>query len=192
MDLLGMDSKKTTIAVQGFGSVGASAVLYLAKAGCLIIAIADVEGTIVNKLGLDIEQLILLKNKLEIINRALLSKDHILLPREVWLELEADVLIPAAIADTITLENSSVIKANLIVEGANIPTTKEAEKELTNRGVHIIPDFIANAGGVGVLGIILDSKVEPTKEGIFGYLNEKIGTTTMDCLQNALMKGKSV
>ena len=192
MVLLGMDSNKTHIAIQGFGSVGASAALYLAKAGCLIVAIADAEGTIFNQSGLDIEQLIGLKNRLGIINRTLLSKDHILLPREVWLELEVDVLIPAAIADTITLENSSQIKAKLIVEGANIPTTKEAEKELTNRGVYIIPDFIANAGGVGVLGIILDPKVEPTKEGVFGYLNEKIGTTTMNSLQNALLNGKSV
>ncbi len=179
-------------AVQGFGSVGASAAMYLDRMGCQIVAVADAEGTVYKESGLDIGKLLSSRSKLGIIDRSKLENDHELLPREEWLGFNVDVLVPAAVADTIHTENVNRIKAKLIVEGANIPTTAAAEAELTRNGVYIIPDFVANAGGVGLLGVILDPAVEPTEQGIFAYLAGKIGTKTGTLLQEAIAGGQSV
>lgn len=192
VEVLGLSPGSIRVAVQGFGSVGASAALYIEKLGCSVVAVADAQGTIYQPDGITVKELLPLRDKLGVINRATLPAYYMLLPREEWLGLDVDVLIPAAIADAINEENMGQVNARLIIEGANIPTTEAAERELQKRGVYVIPDFIANVGGAGLFGAVLDLDVSPSEAAIFGYLEQRIGSQTAKNLENALKHGKTV
>jgi len=139
--------ERTTVVIQGFGNVGSAAAKKIAKIGCKVVAVSDVSGGIYNKNGLDLDHLndFLAKNKVlkgypeaEFVTNAEL------------LELPCDILIAAAMEGQITEANANNIKAKIIAEGANGPTTDNADEILFDRGVHVIPDILANAGGVTV------------------------------------------
>lgn len=130
---LGKDIKDARIVVQGFGNVGGNAARFLHELGAKIIGISDVNGGYYNKDGLDLTNLA--KGSKKITNAELL-------------ELDCDVLIPAALENQINGKNAAKIKAKYIVEGANGPTTVEADSILESRGITIVPDILANAGGV--------------------------------------------
>ncbi|HEY8730490.1 MAG TPA: Glu/Leu/Phe/Val dehydrogenase [Candidatus Limnocylindria bacterium] len=146
---MGKPVEGTRVAVQGFGNVGSFAALALSKAGCTIVGISDVTGGYADPKGIDIAKamdhtrhntqrtLEGLAGAMRITNAELLA-------------LDVDVLIPAALEAQITAENASGIRAKIIVEGANGPVTAEADRSLTGRGVTIVPDILANAGGVVV------------------------------------------
>ena len=144
----GIDLKKASVAVQGYGNAGYYAA-YLAKSllGCKIVAISDSKGGIFSKEGLDPEAVRKHKAKTgSVINfpntKAISNGD--------LLELEVDILIPAALENVITEKNAPNIKAKIVAELANGPTTPEADDILYKNGVHVIPDFLCNAGGVTV------------------------------------------
>lgn len=144
---LGMTLKGSTAAVQGFGNVGSVAAQLLAREGCRVVAVSDRTGGIYSNKGLDIEDVIayVRHNKtLEGYSRA----DHI--TNEELLELDVDVLVPAAIENVITTKNAGRIRAKIICEGANGPTTAAADSILEEKGIFVIPDILANAGGVTV------------------------------------------
>ncbi|HWP03715.1 MAG TPA: Glu/Leu/Phe/Val dehydrogenase [Gemmatimonadaceae bacterium] len=144
---LGMTLKGSTVAVQGFGNVGSVAAQLLAREGCRVVAVSDRTGGIYSNKGLDIEDVIayVRHNKtLEGYARA----DHI--TNEELLELDVDVLVPAAIENVITTKNAGRIRAKIICEGANGPTTAAADSILEEKGIFVIPDILANAGGVTV------------------------------------------
>ena len=145
LEFLGLDIKDVSIAIEGFGNVGSFAAKFLAAKGARIVAVSDSKGCIYNKNGLDIEKLIEIKRETGKVTE---YKDGEILPNTAIYGLEVDVLIPAALADVINESNVNEVKAKVIVEGANIPITLDAEKKLNERGVLIIPDFVANAGGV--------------------------------------------
>ena len=135
------------VAVQGFGNVGSNAARLIAEQGAKIVAVADYAGGISNSKGLDIPALIKWCAEHSTVKgfsggEAFKNTDIV-----GW---DADVLIPAALEDSITADNANDVKAEIIVEGANAPTTPEADEILTKRGVLIIPDILANAGGVSV------------------------------------------
>lgn len=178
--------KSATISIQGFGSVGASAAKFLAEHGAKIIAIADINGTIYCKDGLDIELLLRLKDPRGNIARDGLPNHYEQLPSGEWLNKDVDVLIPAAIADVINENNVNDIKARLIVEAANIPVTAEAEKILFNRNVLVIPDFIANSGGAGLFVAVLNGEASGEAEEIFSFLKYQLSKTTKEILQTAI------
>lgn len=138
-------NKDTTIAIHGFGKVGMPAAVDLAEQGAKIVAVSDVSGAVYDPDGLDVLKLI---NWVK--SRKLLKDYHGVehLTNDQLLELEVDVLIPAAIDGVITKHNMKKIKAKLIAEGANGPMTKEAVEYLSNKDVFIIPDILCNAGGV--------------------------------------------
>jgi len=147
----GRSSKGLRVAVQGFGNVGQYAAGIMASEyGSTIVAVSDVSGAIYNPNGLDIPTLIehVRRNP----NRLLQGYgrqgevDHI--TNAELLTLDADVLIPAALQDQITADNANQIRAGVIVEGANGPTTFEADQILNDRGIQVVPDILANAGGV--------------------------------------------
>lgn len=147
---LDRDISDTTVAVQGFGNVGSIAAELLHQAGCKIVGISDVTGGFYNPKGLDIPAML---------KYTATSKNHLLegypgeadsISNEELLLLDTDVLIPAALEKQITKENASKLRAKVIVEGANGPTTPEADKILRENGVTLIPDILANAGGVVV------------------------------------------
>jgi len=144
---LGFDLKGARVAVQGFGNVGSVAADLLSHLGAKIVAVTDWKSGVHNDKGIDVKQLIAY-------NEAHRSVDKFpggeLITNPELFKLDVDVLIPAALEEQITAANMHDIKAKLIVEGANGPTTPEAHKHLHERGVFIVPDILANAGGVTV------------------------------------------
>ena len=111
----------------------------------LVVGIADANGVIVNPQGLDVETLLKSRNSFGEIDRSRLRAADRELPREHWLAVETDVLVPAAISYCITPENQGQITARLIVEAANMPVLPEAEALLIARGIQVVPDFVSNS-----------------------------------------------
>ncbi len=142
----GLDIGKTTIAIQGFGNVGSHAAQYLEEAGARIIAVQDKDGTIYNENGItDMKAMREFFRENKTLEGYQGAK---LLSRESFFPVAADIMIPCALENQITKDNADVIKAPIICEGANGPVTYEAEKILLEKGVFIVPDILANAGGV--------------------------------------------
>jgi glutamate dehydrogenase (NAD(P)+) len=144
---LGQDLRGRTVAVQGFGNVGAVAARLLWREGCVVIAVSDIKGGIHNPSGLDIRQL---ETHVAESGTVMGFPGAEAISSTDVLELPCDVLIPAAVGSQIREDNASRIKATIIAEGANGPTTPEADALLRERGVTVIPDILANAGGVVV------------------------------------------
>lgn len=144
---LGMNMSGKTVVVQGFGNVGRTAAKILRQMGCKIIAVSDSKGGIYNPGGLDLENVIEHKKKTGQVCGLEGYKD---ITNKELLELECDILVPAALESQITEANAPRIKAKIIVEGANGPSTPEAREILRKRGVFVVPDILANAGGVTV------------------------------------------
>ncbi|KTG14262.1 glutamate dehydrogenase GdhB [Haloferax profundi] len=147
IDYLSWDIEETTVAVQGFGSVGAPAARLLDSYGATVVAVSDVNGAIYDPDGLDTHDVPTHEEEPE----AVLKYDAPeTLSNEELLELDVDVLIPAAVGNVLTGENADSVRANLIVEGANGPTTSIADTIFADRGIPVVPDILANAGGVTV------------------------------------------
>ena len=142
---LGLDISKATVAVQGFGNVGSVSADLIAKLGAKIVAVTDWKGGVYNAKGLDIPALITWTEQHKTV--AGFPGAEPLDPSKIF-ELDVDILVPAALENQITEKNAHTIKAKIIVEGANGPTTPEAHQSLHKRGVFVIPDILANAGGV--------------------------------------------
>lgn len=133
------------LVVQGFGAVGKHVSRFLTQQGAILVAVADSHGAIHNADGLDVNQLITLKNEGKCVTDYLDAKK---LGRDDVIDVECDIWIPAARPDVIHEDNVHRLNTRLVVEGANIPFTPGAEKILQDKGVLCVPDFIANAGGV--------------------------------------------
>ena len=149
-----LTAKKLRVAVQGFGAVGSAIAQLLSREGYRIFALSDSRGGIYHPDGLNIEELLRAQEERGMVNQRLCSLEEAggeqcrTFSNEELLESDVDVLIPAALENAITAENSKRIKAGVILEMANGPVSAEAEAALTERGVEIIPDILANAGGV--------------------------------------------
>jgi glutamate dehydrogenase (NAD(P)+) len=144
---LGMDPAETSVAVQGFGNVGSVSALLMHEAGYRICAISDVTGGVYAPGGLDIPA-ILEHCRTGGTLASLTGVERV--SNQALLELPVDLLVPAAMESQITASNAARIQARLIVEGANGPTTTDADHILERRGVVVVPDILANAGGVTV------------------------------------------
>ncbi|MBI4064733.1 MAG: Glu/Leu/Phe/Val dehydrogenase [Elusimicrobia bacterium] len=144
---LGRDIKGSRVVIQGFGNVGSNAARTFIQMGAEVIAVSDWKGGLYDKNGLDIDDLRLYKKD----GRSIADyprAEH--LSNAQLLECPCDVLVPCALQGQITKDNAQSIKAEVIVEGANGPTTPEADRLLRERGVLVVPDILANAGGVTV------------------------------------------
>ncbi len=145
---LGLDTKKATVAVQGFGNAGSiGARLFSEELGSKVVAVSDSKGGVYNANGLDIRKLLEHKAKAGTVTDFPGSKA---ISNEELLQLDVDMLVPAALENQITEKNASDIKAKMIVEEANGPTTPRADEILHKNGVFLLPDVLANAGGVTV------------------------------------------
>jgi glutamate dehydrogenase (NAD(P)+) len=142
---LGLDIKGATVAVQGFGNVGSVSAEHLARIGAKIVAVTDWKGGVYNDKGLDIPRMLDYAKQHKSIEGFPGGEP---LDNEKLYAIDVDVLIPAALENQITMENAPKIRAKIIAEGANGPTTPDAHKHLHERGVFVIPDILANAGGV--------------------------------------------
>jgi glutamate dehydrogenase (NAD(P)+) len=143
----GLDLKGARVVVQGFGNVGSVAARLLWREGCLIVGVSDAQGGITNSRGLDIREL---TNHVREAGSVVGFRGAEAVTNAELLELPCDVLVPAAVGGQITVENADRIKARIVAEGANGPTTPEADDILADRRVLVIPDILANAGGVVV------------------------------------------
>ena len=142
---LGLEIKGATVAVQGFGNVGSVSADLLARLGAKVVAVTDWKGGVHNAAGLDIQKMIEYARQHKTIDGFPGGEP---IENEALFTLDVDVLVPAALENQITMENAPQIRAKIIAEGANGPTTPEAHRLLHERGVFVIPDILANAGGV--------------------------------------------
>jgi glutamate dehydrogenase (NAD(P)+) len=166
--LLEKDIRQTTVAIEGFGNVGRFAFRFLKEWGARIVAVADSMGMAVKEDGFDEMQLLALKDeKKSVAEYAGATKGG----HDEIFGLDVDVLIPATVTDVIHAENKDTLRARIISQGANIPMSEQIEEELNARGILVIPDFVANAGGV------ISSYIEylgGTSEQMFPFVEEKI------------------
>ena len=148
MEKLKINPFKATCAVQGFGNVGSWAAQLLEERGVTIVAISDISGAYYNSAGINIKNAIAYRDG----NKGTLEgfEGAEKIASDELLTLEVDVLVPAAVEDVITIHNVDNIKAKLIVEGANGPTSAKADKVINDKGILAVPDILANAGGVTV------------------------------------------
>ncbi|MBI5398184.1 Glu/Leu/Phe/Val dehydrogenase [Candidatus Woesearchaeota archaeon] len=176
------DPKKITFAVDGFGNVGSFAAKYLSENGAKLVAVSDSKGCVYNPDGISFKDLNAVKKKTgSVIN----YKPGNVLKSSDTPTVACDVFIPAAKADVIHAKNWKDVKATLIVEGANIPIAHDIEVELHKKGVLIIPDFVANAGGV------ISSYVEyigGSEDDVFPLIEKKIVRNTQLVLDTMTKK----
>lgn len=143
---LKMDIEKTTVAIQGFGNVGSNTALIMQEAGAKVVAVSDVSGGLYNAKGLDVPELL---RRYRTNGQTLRdTKMGDFLTNEELLQLDCTVLVPAALSEQITEKNASKLRCRILAEGANGPTTLEADRILIDKGIFIIPDILANSGGV--------------------------------------------
>jgi len=165
--------------VQGFGAVGIHSARFLCEKDAVMVGAADSRGAIFNDDGIDVEQLVALKYDGASVADWAGGKR---LPSGEVVEIDCDVLIPAARPDVIDADNVALVSAKVIVQGANIPVTEAAERALHQRGVLCVPDFIANAGGV--ICAALEYQKAP-ESSVFPTIDDKIGRNTRAVLDNA-------
>jgi glutamate dehydrogenase (NAD(P)+) len=140
---------EVTVAVQGFGKVGALTAQFLQEAGCRVVAVSDVGGGVYDTQGVDVPALMKARAEgAQSVTETPLACDVV--TNDELLSLDVDVLIPAALDGVITHANAADVRARIIVEGANGPTTPAADAILADRGITVVPDILANAGGVAV------------------------------------------
>ncbi len=179
----GLEGKR--IVIQGLGTVGYHAAQFFQRAGALLVGLAESEGAIANPKGFDIEAVMTYRRE----RRSILDfpGSTNLARREDALELDCDILIPAALERQITAENAPRVKAKLLVEAANGPTTAEADEILDQKGVMVVPDAYVNAGGVTVsyfewvknLGHVRFGRMQKRfEQGAYGRLLEAVESVT--------------
>ncbi len=146
---LDLDLKSLKIVVQGFGNVGGNIAKILYEEGAKVIAVSDISGGLFDEEGLNIKELLEWRDQNGLL-KDFYERDYFFVSNKELLEIECDILIPASIENQITESNANDIKCKVILEGANGPTTPEADEILKRREIIVIPDILANAGGVCV------------------------------------------
>jgi glutamate dehydrogenase/leucine dehydrogenase len=179
-----VDLDGARVVVQGFGSVGRHAARFLSENGARLVAAADSRGGVVAERGLDVDALLAHKAKgasvAEFTGGEAITGD-------VLLDVACDIFVPAARPDVIRADNVQRVSARLILSGANIAVTDEAERALHDRGVLVVPDFIANAGGVICASVEYHGG---TQTQAFAAIEEKIRANTTTVLADAADKGE--
>ena len=148
LEKLKINPYKATVAVQGFGNVGSHAALLMEERGCRVVAISDVSGAYYNENGIDIKEAVNYRDANKGSLEGFSGAEKI--PGDDLLTLKVDILVPAAMEDVITIRNADRVEAKLIVEGANGPTSAKADDVINSKGTLVVPDILANAGGVTV------------------------------------------
>ncbi|HVS12581.1 MAG TPA: Glu/Leu/Phe/Val dehydrogenase [Thermoanaerobaculia bacterium] len=167
------------VCVQGFGNVGQHVARFLAERGAILTIASDLDGTVYDPEGIDVERLI--QHKQETGKVTIYEKGQ-KLRRDAFIDLDHDIFVPAARPDVIDETNAPRLKCRLILQGANIPVTPRAERILHGRGVLSVPDFVANAGGVICAAVEYQGG---TQKQAFATIEEKIRENTREVLQLA-------
>lgn len=175
------------IALQGFGAVGGAAARRFAQLSATVVAVSTVHGALYDPNGLDVEALLTARQE---------HGDHFVtrhhqgsaLPSGAELTVDCDILVPAALQDVIDRATAHLVKAELIVEGANLPTSPETQSILAERGITVLPDFIANAGGAVTAAFAMDARYSgfrPDTTAIFDTVSSRLRANTVTVLDEA-------
>jgi glutamate dehydrogenase (NAD(P)+) len=178
----GLGFENARMVVQGFGAVGQHAARFLAAKKAVLVGVSDSRGAICSEAGLDVDELC----RLKVAGKSVTAYPQgTKLEREAVITCDCDILIPAARPDVVTADNVRQIKARLIIQGANIPFTSEAEKYLHDQGILCVPDFIANAGGV--ICAAMEYRGD-SPAAVFDEIAEKVRYNTRLVLEEAKAK----
>lgn len=175
------------VAIQGFGAVGSAAARRFAELGATVVAVSTAHGALHDPSGLDVDGLLAAREE---------HGDHFVtrerrgatLTAGAELGVDCDVLVPAALQDVIDHTTAHEIKARLVVEGANLPTSEAAQGILARRGITVVPDFVANAGGVVAAAFAMDARYSgfrPDPAGIFETVSARLRANTVTVLDEA-------
>jgi glutamate dehydrogenase (NAD(P)+) len=176
------------VSIQGFGNVGSFTAKFLDSSGIKVVAISDISGLVYNKDGLNIPRLMM-----DMKGKSMLSDldGYTILNKNQIFEIDSDIFIPAAMGNVIVDETVTKILdhgVKIVVEAANLPTAKKADEYLNSNGVWVIPDFLANAGGV--IGSFVESQGRTEKEA-FDLIRYKISKNIKNILTQAIMNGEN-
>lgn len=155
-----------SVVIQGFGAVGASMANSLDKMGYKVVGIADANCLVECQEGLDVKELIETRKPKGEMDLEVFKSNYKVLKNSQWLEVDCDILVPAALEDVINKDNAHEVKASLVVEAANIPVTKEGEQILFERGIDTCVDFVTNLGGIRIYDVAVFGLVPPVPEAI--------------------------
>ncbi|MGX1971225.1 Glu/Leu/Phe/Val family dehydrogenase [Streptomyces kronopolitis] len=175
------------VALQGFGAVGSAAARRFAELGATVVAVSTAHGALHDPSGLDLDAL--LAARAEHGDRFVTHRPSgSALAAGDELTVDCDIVVPAALQDVITHRTAHEIKAKLVVEGANLPTSAQARTVLAERGITVVPDFVANAGGVVAAAFAMDARYSgfrPETAGIFETVSAKLHANTVTVLDEA-------
>lgn len=180
-----------TVVLQGFGCVGASMAVSLDKMGYKIIGIADANGFVVCEEGLDVKKLVETRKPKGELDPEAFEPHYKVLKNSEWLDVDCDILVPAALEDVINKSNAHKVKASLIVEAANIPTTSEADDILNEMGVDICVDFVTNLGGIRIYDVAVFGLVPCEPEAIVKDTCDLVRRNTRKVFEKAAAENKT-
>lgn len=180
-----------TVVIQGFGCVGASMAYCLDKMGYKVVGISDVNQLVCCEKGLDVKKLVATRKPKGELDSAAFESDYVVRPNSEWLDVDCDILVPAALEDVINKDNAYKVKASLIVEAANIPITEEADKTLAQNGVDICVDFVANLGGIRIYEALVFGIVDADPKAIVDDTERIIRKNTRLIFEQAEKSGKT-
>lgn len=194
-DLLELGAKQRRVVIQGFGEVGQAAARHGERFGLRVVAVADIHGTVAAEEGLPLDALLAITNERGEIDRTRLPPGvRALNHPEAWLDVDAEVLMPSAVANAVHAGNVQRVRARIVVEGANSPVTPEALARLTGERRLVVPDIVANAGGAIGCGLALLGAIPAgtTPEGAASWLFEqtvtRVGANTREVCQQARLE----
>lgn len=177
------------VVVQGFGCAGASCALLMTKLGYKVVGIADANGMVVCERGLDVKKLIDTKLPKGEMNAEHFASDYRVVPNTDWLEVDCDILIPVALEDVINGSNADRVRAQLIVEGANIPVSAEGERILADREIDIVTDFVANLGAIRFYDVIIFGTVAKSPQAVVDDIEQLCRRNTRKIFELAKQRG---
>jgi len=186
---IGMELKGARVAIQGFGAVGHAAATRLVELGAVVVGVSTARGAVVDPDGLDVARLVELRG--EHGDDCVVRYGQVL-PADTVLETPADILVPAALQDVIDEDLAATTPVRLVVEGANLPTTPAAREVLHERGVELVPDFIANAGGVVAAAHSMDVRRSPfpvDPADVFAMISTKMRANAVTVIEERRRRG---
>ena len=179
------------VVLQGFGCVGASLAYCLDKMGYKVVGIADANCLVACADGLDVKKLVATRKPKGELDPEAFEPQYQVMKNTEWLDIDCDILVPAALEDVLRADNADQVKASLVVEAANIPTTAEADEILRRRGIDIAVDFVSNMGGIRIYEALVFGIVGPVPEDIVRDTETIIRRATRRVFEEAKRQGKS-
>ncbi|WP_326837327.1 Glu/Leu/Phe/Val dehydrogenase dimerization domain-containing protein [Amycolatopsis rhabdoformis] len=186
---LGLPMRGARVAIQGFGAVGSAAARRFAELGATVVAVSTAHGALHDPHGLDVAKLLEARAQY---GDAFVTRTGAARPAGEELTVPCDVLVPAALQDVLDRDTAPLVTAKLVVEGANLPTSPEAKAVLAARGVTVLPDFVANAGGVIAAAFAMDARYSgfrPDTDTVFATVAEKLRANAGTVLDEAERRG---